>query len=77
MKRLLATIGCVGMIGGASLFAAPVAQAGVGNCTAAYLRSLPGDPAHHARYPACIFGDVATCLSWGGPPAQLAACLAD
>lgn len=77
MKRLLATIGCVGLIGGATLFAAPSAHAGVGNCTSVWLQGLPGAPAHHASYPACLFGDIATCLRWGGSPQQQAACLVD
>lgn len=77
MKRLLATIGCVALVGGGMLLAAPSAHAGVGNCTSVWVQGLPGSPAHHASYGACLFGDTATCLRWGGPLQQQAACLID
>jgi hypothetical protein len=78
MKKLLVTIGCVGLIGGGTLFAAPSAHAGVGNCTSRYLAELmPGllVPGHHADYPACLTGEAAICLRWGGSIPQQAACL--
>ena len=82
MKRLLATIGCVGLIGGGTLLAAPSAHAGVGNCTSRHLSGLTYVPnvtslAYHATYPACLTGETATCLGWGGPALQQAACLVD
>lgn len=77
MKRLLATLGCVTVIGGGTVLAAPSAHAGVGNCTSRYLAGLPGNPSHHLRYVACIFDETATCLEWGGQPNQIAACVVD
>ena len=79
MKRLLATLGCVAVIGGGTLLAAPSAHAGVGNCTSVYLSRLGSggatQPFVHAAYPACVTGDIATCVGWGGNPLILAACL--